>query len=125
MKNTQPRWFTTAALMFASAAIAVGAIAGPAVASAEPVNPNPKLTEKQIKNDCEVQDKDAGGSYSTSVDKNGNRQSTCSYFDTDGNLWIDHYTNGTFGGTTGPFRPKQPTPPSAVVILPPGATNIQ
>jgi hypothetical protein len=116
MTNTQPRRFTAAVLVIASGAIAVGAIFSPAVASAEPVNPNKPRTEKDIKQDCEVE---AGGTYANHVDKNGNRQSTCIYLDSDGNAWIDNYTNGSFGGTTRPFRPKQPTP-SPTAILPPG-----
>jgi hypothetical protein len=122
--TTQPRWFTTAALMFASGAIAIGAMAlPPAPANAKPTDPNPKRTEKDIKQDCEG---GAGGTYGSAVDKKGNRHSTCSYLDSDGNGWTDNYTSGVYTGTTGPYRPKQPTPPPTV-ILPPGLnqTGIQ
>ncbi len=121
MKNSQPRWFTSAALVVASGAIAVDAIAGPAVASADPVNPKPR-TEQDIKQDCES---GVGGVYGTTVE-GGNRKSTCLYIDDHGNEWIDNYKNGKFTGTQGPFRPKttpSPPPPGATAILPPGSNT--
>ena len=112
-------WYRETVILVCSCAVAVGAtLLSPASANAEPVNPNKPRSEKDIKQDCEVE---AGGTYGSAVDKKGNRHSTCSYLDSDGNGWTDNYTNGTYTGTTGPYRtsPTATAPPSAV--LPPGA----
>ena len=102
---------STAKVLLAAGAIALGAMSlTPAMANADPNN-NPKRTESAIKQDC----KDAGGDYYQSPDST----SHCSYFDTDGNMWVDNYKNGQFTGTSGPFKPKPTdTPKPGAVILP-------
>jgi len=123
--TTARRRITTATkIILAAGAIAMSATTlGPATANADPNNnPSKPRTEKDIKQDC----KDANGSYGTHVNDKGNRESHCDYFDSDGNEWIDNYTNGTYTGTSGPFRPKPAsTPPPSAVILPPAANSIQ
>jgi hypothetical protein len=53
-----------------------------------------KIPEKTIKSEC----KEAGGTYSTTVE-GGTRQSSCAYKDIKGDGWIDLYTNGKYVGT--------------------------
>jgi hypothetical protein len=120
----QPRQRITMAakVILTAGAIALGAMSmSPAMANAD-TNNNPKRTESAIKQDC----KDAGGDYTQGLDKAGNT-SHCSYFDTDGFLWIDNYKNGQFTGTSGPFRSKPTvTPqPSGTAILHSGQNRVQ
>jgi hypothetical protein len=118
---TRRHRYSQFAILICSCAVAVSTtILGPASASAEPVNPNKPRTEKDIKSDCA----DAGGLYSTAVVE-GTRKSECNYSDEDGMLYVDHYTNGTFTGTTGPLKPKPTaTPkPGATAVPPPGANT--
>ena len=118
---TTTRMTQAARVVLAAGAIAVGATSlTPAMANAD-TNNNPKRTEAAIKADC----KDAGGEYGQYPDKAGNT-SHCSYFDTDGNFWIDNYKNGQFTGTSGPFRPKSPVTPSpaGTAVLHPGQTQL-
>jgi hypothetical protein len=120
--NPSRRRITTAAKVILTAgAIALGAMSlTPTMANAD-TNNNPKRTEAAIKQDC----KDGGGDYYQGADTAGNT-SHCSYFDTDGNLWIDNYKNGQFTGTSGPFRPKPPVtpPPAGTAVLHHGVNQV-
>lgn len=96
------------ASLFAAGAIALGAMTlATTNANAEPIS------EDTIKSEC----KDAGGSYHTSVE-GGNRNSSCIYADSDGDIYWDDYVNGEYTGTSGPLREAPPTkgatPPSVV-----------
>lgn len=74
-----------------AAAVAVGAIIVTAPAAhAE------RISESTIKKECKA----AGGTYSTRVIEGiGERHSSCTYADEDGDRWTDVYTNGEYQGT--------------------------
>ena len=103
-----------------TAVIAAGAIAvGAMVATAPLANAIPEST---IQKECD----DANhGTYSTGIDVNGDRQSSCTYTDSSGNLYIDTYTNGTYTGTNGPLvRHSTPVPrPPTLAPQPGGASH--
>jgi hypothetical protein len=111
------RRITTAAkVILAAGAIALGAMSlTPAMANADTNKPR---TEKDIKSDCAS----ANGLYGSLVMENGDRHSECSYTDAGGYVYVDSYTNGTFTGTQGPYKPNttHTPPPRATAILPPG-----
>ena len=81
------------ATVAAAGALATGVLlmAAPA-ASAEPQKP---IKESTIKSECDQ----AGGNYGSQV-RGGVRSSVCAYNDSDGNAYIDHYTNGRYTYTT-------------------------
>ena len=73
--------------ILAAAAMTVAAL----TLSAPAANAGEKIPEKTIKSEC----KEAGGTYSTTVE-GSNRHSSCTYKDIKGNGWVDMYTNGKY-----------------------------
>jgi hypothetical protein len=77
--------------------VTAGAIAlGVALTVNAPAAHAERISESTIKSECRA----AGGTYSTTVIKGiGERHSSCTYKDEDGNKWTDVYTNGEYQGT--------------------------
>ena len=50
-----------------------------------------RIAENTIKKECRAAN---NGTYSTSVSRNGDRISRCTYRDISGNWYTDHYFNG-------------------------------
>lgn len=103
-----------------AASIAAGTIAIGALTATAP--PAYALSEQTIQKEC----LDAGGTYSSGVDKNGDRQSSCLYTDSSGDVYMDNYTNGAYTGTNGPLvrgRPTTPVPRPTNLPPPPSGTQ--
>lgn len=77
--------------------VGAGAIAlGVAITLNAPAANAERISEGTIKSECRA----AGGTYSTSFYKGiGERHSSCTYKDEDGDTWTDVYTNGEYQGT--------------------------
>lgn len=99
----------------AAIAIAIGAMTvGAPLALAIP--------EGTIQSECD----EAGGNYTTGVDKAGNRDSNCTYTDNTGNFYQDSYVNGAYTGTVqiNATGPKKPVPrPTNLTPLPSGVQS--
>ena len=55
-----------------------------------------RIAENTIKKECRAAN---NGTYSTSVSRNGDRISRCTYRDISGNWYTDHYFNGEYYDT--------------------------
>jgi hypothetical protein len=74
----------------AATALAIGALA----LSSPAALADTKIPEKTIKSECKA----AGGTYSTSVNSSGNRQSSCVYKSISGTTYTDSFSNGHYDG---------------------------
>jgi hypothetical protein len=88
--------------------VTAGAIAlGVALTVNAPAAHAERISESTIKSECRA----AGGTYATTVIKGiGERHSSCTYKDEDGNKWTDVYTTASTRAPIPPNRSSVCTP---------------
>ncbi len=115
IRHSRVRWLLPAALLPTAAALTAMILSAPAYAE----------SEQTIKQNCESE----GGSYSTTVNSNGDRVSQCCYRTNQGLNTIHHlqcfyYVNGQYDGNTiwNEDQPPVTQPPVGQPGPPPPAT---